>query len=130
MTKSQLSLVQTVAMFAFVSRRMVKSKNLLTQADKAIGDGDHGVGMARGFEAARIKLEASKFKDFPDLFTTIGMTLMGSVGGAAGVIFSSFFQGAAAGITGKLVFDSEGLSLMLDFGLQSVQARGKARPGD
>ena len=53
MGKAALTLPETMDMFIFVSREMENKKDLLTQADKAIGDGDHGIGMARGFEAVR-----------------------------------------------------------------------------
>ena len=51
MDKSQLAVNEAREMFVYVSRRMIENVDLLTQADKAIGDGDHGIGMARGFEA-------------------------------------------------------------------------------
>ena len=130
MGKPQLSLEETGAMFVHVSDRMVESKDLLTQADKAIGDGDHGVGMARGFEAVREKLEGATFTALDDLLKAVGMALITSVGGAAGAVFGTFFRGGAKRLSGQRAFDSEALSLMLMDGLDAVKARGKARPGD
>jgi dihydroxyacetone kinase-like protein len=117
-------------MFIHLSHRMVESKDLLTQADKAIGDGDHGVGMARGFEAVRLKLEDTTFSALDELLKGVGMALMSSVGGAAGAVFGTFFRGGAKRVGGREVFDSESLSLMLLDGLQAVKDRGKAKPGD
>jgi dihydroxyacetone kinase-like protein len=130
MGKSQLSLQGTRDMFIHLSHRMVESKDLLTQADKAIGDGDHGVGMARGFEAVRLKLEDTTFSALDELLKGVGMALMSSVGGAAGAVFGTFFRGGAKRVGGREVFDSESLSLMLLDGLQAVKDRGKAKPGD
>lgn len=130
MGKYQLSLQETVEMFIHLSDRMVDSKDLLTQADKAIGDGDHGVGMARGFEAVRGKLESGTFTALDELLKATGMALMTSVGGAAGAVFGTFFRGGAKQLGGRQVFDADTLSLMLLDGLDAVQARGKARPGD
>lgn len=130
MGKSQLGLQETKAMFMHLSVRMVESKDLLTQADKAIGDGDHGVGMARGFEAVYQKLEGEEFEGIEALLKTVGMTLMTSVGGAAGAVFGTFFRGGARRLSGRRTFDSESLSLMLLDGLDAVKARGKARLGD
>jgi len=76
MGKSQLSLHETCAMLLHVSQRMVDSKDSLTDADKAIGDGDHGVGMARGFEAVRQRLERQSFAALDELFKSVGMALM------------------------------------------------------
>jgi dihydroxyacetone kinase-like protein len=117
-------------MFIHLSDRLVESKDLLTQADKAIGDGDHGVGMARGFEAVRLKLEDTTFAALDELLKGVGMALMSSVGGAAGAVFGTFFRGGAKRVGGREVFDSESLSFMLLDGLQAVKDRGKAKPGD
>ena len=50
MGKSELSLPEARDMILAVAHGMIASTDRLTQADKAIGDGDHGVGMARGFD--------------------------------------------------------------------------------
>ena len=63
MGTAALSAEQTRDCLVRVSARMVASRDLLTQADKAIGDGDHGVGMARGFEAVAQKLAGRTFAD-------------------------------------------------------------------
>ena len=117
-------------MFIHLANRMVDSKDRLTQADKAIGDGDHGVGMARGFEAVRQKLEGGTFAALDELLKTVGTTLMTSVGGAAGAIFGTWFRSGAGRLHDRHVFDSEALSIMLLDGLSAVKARGKAEPGD
>jgi len=117
-------------MFIYVSQGMVESKDLLTQADKAIGDGDHGVGMARGFEAVRQKLEGGAYTTLDELLKAIGMALLTSVGGAAGAVFGTFFRGGAKRLGGQSVFDSESLSFMLLDGLAAVKERGGATPGD
>jgi dihydroxyacetone kinase-like protein len=130
MGKSRLSLQETQAMLINLSDRMVASKDLLTQADKAIGDGDHGVGMARGFEAVRDKLVGVTITTLDETFKVVGTTLMTSVGGAAGAVFGTFFRGGARQLSGREVFDSEALALMLSDGLDAVKTRGKAEPGD
>jgi dihydroxyacetone kinase-like protein len=130
MGQFQLSVTQTQAMFIELSGKMVESKDQLTQADKAIGDGDHGVGMARGFAAVKQKLEEQTFTALDQLLKTMGMTLMMSIGGAAGAIFGTFFSGGAKNLQDQPLFDAEALSRMLADGLEAVQARGKARPGD
>jgi dihydroxyacetone kinase phosphoprotein-dependent L subunit len=130
MTKSQLSLGETREMFIHLSDRMVESKDLLTQADKAIGDGDLGVGMARGFEAVRHKLEEGTYSSLEDLLKAVGMALLTSAGGAAGAVFGTLFRGGAKRLGGRVVFDAEALSFTLLDGLDAVKARGKAKPGD
>ena len=117
-------------MFIYVANKMVNSKDVLTQADKAIGDGDHGIGMARGFEAVGQKLETQSFTSIGDLFKSIGMTLMMSIGGAAGAVFGTLFRGAGKNTDDRSELDSQTLALALQDGLQAVKDRGKAKPGD
>lgn len=117
-------------MFIYVSQGMVGSKDRLTQADKAIGDGDHGVGMARGFHAVREKMQGGAFTTLDELLKAVGMALLTSAGGAAGAVFGTFFRGGAKRLGGRSVFDSESLSFMLLDGLAAVKERGGATPGD
>jgi phosphoenolpyruvate---glycerone phosphotransferase subunit DhaL len=130
MGKSELTLSEATAMFLQVAARMQESEDLLTQADKAIGDGDHGIGMSRGFAAVQAKLEAAAPATVADLLKTIGMALITSVGGASGAIFGTLFRGGARNMSAEIVFDSGTLSRMLSDGLAAVQERGKAKPGD
>ncbi len=130
MGKTQLTVKEAEIMFIYVSKKMVDSKDALTQADKAIGDGDHGIGMARGFEAVGQKLETQSFTSVGELFKSIGMTLMTSIGGAAGAVFGTFFRGAGKNTGDRSELDSQALCLALRDGLQAVKDRGKAKPGD
>ena len=130
MGKAQLTVKETQEMFICVSKKMVDIKDDLTQADKAIGDGDHGIGMARGFEAVGQKLETQSFTSVGELFKSIGMTLMTSIGGAAGAVFGTFFRGAGKNTGDRTELDSQALCLALRDGLQAVKDRGKAKPGD
>jgi len=130
MEKSHLTVKETKEMFIYVANKMVESKDVLTQADKAIGDGDHGIGMARGFEAVCQKLETQSFTSIGELFKSIGMTLMTSIGGAAGAVFGTFFRGAGKNTSDQSELDSQTLTLALQDGLQAVKERGKAKLGD
>lgn len=126
----QLSLDETIAMFAYVADGIIESKNVLTQADKAVGDGDHGVGMARGFAAVRARLAEQSYTGIDQLLKSIGMALMSSIGGASGAVFGTFFRAGAKRLAGWHEFDSQALSMLLTDGLDAVKARGGARPGD
>ncbi len=130
MTRDQLTIEQTAGMFHFIAKRMIDSKDILTEADKKIGDGDHGVNMARGFEAITEKLRETTFATLGDLLSTIGMVLLTSVGGAAGAIFGTFFRGGAKNLKEITVFNSQTLSTMLIDALEAIKQRGKAKLGD
>ena len=127
---NQLDLKQTQQMILYLSQKMIESKDMLTIADQAIGDGDHGIGMAKGFEAVEQKMQTDSFKSLGELFKTVGFTLMTSIGGASGAIFGTMYQGAAIPLSDKRAFDACTLSLFLVEGLTAVRKRGKAKPGD
>ncbi len=130
MGKSQLQIQNVQAMLIYVSQRMIESKDALTQADKAIGDGDHGIGMARGFEAVLQKIAGQEFSSIERLFTAVGMALMMSIGGAAGAIFGTLFRGMAKNQRETAILDAQHFSYMLFDGLHAVKDRGKSQPGD
>ena len=125
-----LSLEQLKQMFLYVAGEIIGSTAVLTQADKAIGDGDHGVGMARGFEAVRERLENNSFESVGSLLKAVGTTLITSVGGASGIIFGTFFRGGAERLLERREFQAPDLGMLLSDGLEAVMARGGARPGD
>jgi dihydroxyacetone kinase-like protein len=130
MGKSELSVREVREMIVFVANRMIESKDRLTQADKAIGDGDHGIGMARGFESVLKKVEGQQFATLETLFQAVGLTLLTSIGGAAGAVFGTLFRGAAESLKGRDVLTAPVFSRMLQDGLRAVKARGGAKPGD
>jgi dihydroxyacetone kinase-like protein len=101
----------------------------LTQADQAIGDGDHGIGMERGWNAVKAALAAGGADTIPATLETVGKTLMLKVGGSSGAIFGTLFiAGSKAVPEGPL--DAEGFARFLEAGLEGVQKRGNAKVGD
>lgn len=113
-----------------LAERMIAQKDRLTEADRAIGDGDHGIGMARGFEAAKRQLEAGQGTTPGDLLAGVGMALLTNTGGASGAIFGTFFRAGGKSVADRPRWDAEGVRVFLRGGLNAVVARGKARPGD
>jgi phosphoenolpyruvate---glycerone phosphotransferase subunit DhaL len=107
----------------------------LTKLDSAIGDGDHGTNMNRGFKAAVQRLDALEGdQDFGAVFKAVGMALIGKVGGASGPLYGSLFLGM-----GKELGDGGGaehqvedqrLAAALRAGYDSVVTRGKAQLED
>ena len=128
--KANLTLTETKEMLRQVARGMIASQGLLTEADRATGDGDHGVAMGRGFEAILAVLDIQEPADLKDLFFMTGTALITSAGGASGIIFGSWFSVGGMALAGRQVFDSQALSLFLQDGLKAIQKRGKAKAGD
>ena len=107
----------------------------LTKLDSAIGDGDHGANMNRGFKAAVQRLDALEGdQDFGAVFKAVGMALIGKVGGASGPLYGSLFlgMGKELGDTGAAEnqVEDQRLAAALRAGYDSVVARGKAQLED
>lgn len=107
-----------------------EKKLYLTQLDAAIGDGDHGLNMAKGFGAAKEKLDEKKFNTPSDIMKTVGMALISKVGGAAGPLYGTAFLNASKVIVAKEEIDSTDLVAMLETALDGVKSRGKAVVGE
>jgi phosphoenolpyruvate---glycerone phosphotransferase subunit DhaL len=127
---SSLTAQEVRAMLVHVARRMEESESVLTDADRATGDGDHGIGIARGFEAVRRELADAPADTVGELLDATGRTLLASVGGASGILFGMFFRGGAAALGSRETFDADALRLFLTEGTAEVRKRGKAAPGD
>jgi len=130
MGTAELDLSEVREMIRHVARGMIASTDQLTQADKAIGDGDHGVGMARGFENVLLKVSAQEFASVGELFKTVGTAILTSAGGAAGAVFGTLFRGAAENVGDRTSLTAASLSVMLRDGLLAVKDRGGAKAGD
>jgi len=112
------------------ARLVAENKDVLTDLDAAIGDGDHGANMDRGLRAAVAALEEAKPATASSLFNKIGMTLVSTVGGASGPLFGTLFLrfGASLGETDEVTMAH--FTSALRAGLEGVVARGKAEAGD
>jgi dihydroxyacetone kinase-like protein len=102
----------------------------LVALDTAIGDGDHGTNLDRGMRKALEKLDSQEGADIGALLKTVAMTLISSVGGAAGPLYGTLFLQMGASAAGKEELDLAGWTAALDAGIKGVQSRGKAQPGD
>jgi dihydroxyacetone kinase-like protein len=108
-----------------------ENARMLTELDTAIGDGDHGENMMRGFKAVTKKLAAEAAPaDLTALFKLVGMALLSSVGGAAGPLYGGFFLALSKATAGKQILGKAELQQILTEGLADIQRRGKAQLGD
>lgn len=99
----------------------------LTALDQAIGDGDHGLNMKRGFEAVRAEADAFAAKPLPEALMAAGTKLVMTVGGASGPLFGTLFM--ALGKELPATPDRDGLTTALGKAIEAVAARGKSQPG-
>jgi len=121
----------TFEALAAIGQTIIRNRQFLTDLDAAIGDGDHGINMARGFEAVAVKLQSlGADKDIGTVMKTVGMTLVSSVGGASGPLYGTAFLRAASPSLGKYELDKETVALMLAAAITGIKERGKAVRGE
>jgi dihydroxyacetone kinase-like protein len=103
----------------------------LTQLDSAIGDGDHGVNMTRGFRAVSEALAGAEGDEPPGkVLIRAGKTLVSSVGGASGPLWGTALRRAGRALGDAESLDGDRLVVALDAALKAVQELGAAVPGD
>lgn len=124
---STAALDQWIRSFA---QLIAENKDLLTDLDSAIGDGDHGANMDRGMRAVVAALDDTSPPTASALFKKVGMTLVSTVGGASGPLFGTLFlkAGASFGDTSEVSLTQ--LAAGLRAGLEGIVLRGKAEAGD
>jgi dihydroxyacetone kinase-like protein len=75
-----------------VAGAVIERADELTALDQAIGDGDHGVNMKRGFEAVLADIDRLSASPLPDALVALGTTLVMKVGGASGPLYGTLFR--------------------------------------
>jgi len=115
------------AMIAAVADAVIGHADELTTLDQAIGDGDHGLNMKRGFEAVRAEAGTLSEKPLPEALKAIGTKLVMTVGGASGPLFGTLFM-----TLGKEIVAEPGradFAAALAKSIDAVAARGKSQAG-
>ncbi len=106
---------------------LAENRMELIDLDRAIGDGDHGENMDRGFKAVVAKLNAGE-TEVSGVLKLVAATLMSTVGGASGPLYGTAFLRAAKAAEGDL--DSAGVVAVIAGALEGIVARGKATTGE
>ena len=112
-----------------MAARIVENRAYLSEIDGKIGDGDHGVNMAKGFGVAAERL-AGRDTTLAEALALLGDVLMGEIGGSMGPLYGMMFTEFAEAIEGVERIDAALFSTMLHKGLEGVQSIGSAKVGD
>ena len=107
-----------------------KNKDFLTELDMPIGDSDHGINLARGFQAVEAKLPGLAGKDIGTILKTVGMTLVSTVGGASGPLYGTAFMYAGGKMAGKMEVNLDDFVVMMETAIDGIKKRGKATTGE
>jgi len=107
-----------------------EQKLFLTELDNVIGDGDHGINLARGFDAVKTIEGTFEGKDIGAILKAIGMKLVSTVGGASGPLYGTAFMKSGALLNGKTEMDMNDFIEMLQVSIDGIMKRGKAVKGE
>ena len=114
---------------ALAAADVAQQRDYLVDLDRAIGDGDHGENMDRGFKAALEALGQAQPGSVAEVLKTVAKTLMSTVGGAAGPLYGTAFLRASKA-AGDSELDADGVAAIIEGALGGIQARGKATTGE
>ncbi|MGC6175526.1 dihydroxyacetone kinase subunit DhaL [Lacrimispora sp. 38-1] len=109
---------------------MENQKEFLTELDNVIGDGDHGINMARGFGEINKKRDILAAMDVADMIKNVGMILVATVGGASGPLYGTAFMKAGTFLKGKEELSFDDFLEAFQYAIEGVMARGKAVEGE
>ena len=119
-----------VEIISAIADRIEKEKDFLTQLDNEIGDGDHGINLARGFKSVMEKLPSLESQDIGAILKGVGTQLVSTVGGASGPLYGTAFMKAGNACKGKTEISPEEFAAALDAAIGGVKMRGKAEEGE
>lgn len=112
-----------------IARQIVANRTYLSDIDGLIGDGDHGVNMAKGFSLAAERLRGEA-RSLSASLGTLGDVLMSEIGGSMGPLYGVMFTGFADALGEVEEIDAAAFERMLRKGLEEVQSIGNAKVGD
>ena len=125
-----VSYEQLLDWLRLIDEGLIEHRGYLNDLDAAVGDGDHGTNLARGAAASSNKTDVERPEYVDDLFKLVGMTLVGSVGGASGPLYGTFFLRFAASAGHRQELTLEQFAAAIDAGVGGIAERGKAELGD
>jgi dihydroxyacetone kinase-like protein len=107
-----------------------ENRQQLTDLDSAVGDGDFGISLDRGFTAVQAELSANPPADLRAVFQNVATVLIKTMGGTSGPLLGTFFLRAGATCAGKSELAPGDVVALFQAGVEGVQQRGKAALGD
>jgi phosphoenolpyruvate---glycerone phosphotransferase subunit DhaL len=114
-------------LFETVAQRVIASADELTDLDRAIGDGDHGANMRRGFEAVLAAVDNLSARNFGESLKGVGTTLVMKVGGASGPLYGTLFLSLGKSLDDEV--SREQVADAFAAAVDAVKARGKSDVG-
>lgn len=106
-----------------------ENKEYLSKVDGAIGDGDHGINMNKGFSLCENQIKDEPL-DLSKSFITLGTILLTEIGGSMGPLYGSFFRGMGKACRNEVEIDKYVFMKMIEEGYLKITSIGNAKVGD
>src|SRR5699024_7724979 len=106
------------------------NRDYLSEIDAAIGDGDHGINMAKGFSQCGQQLDEAGDANLVAALGALSEALLDGIGGSMGPLYGSFFMSFGEVLEDREVLDADAFSAALREGMSSIQMLGEAEVGD
>lgn len=121
---------QLIAVIRQIAEKIEAEKAYLTELDNVIGDGDHGINLARGFGEVEKKLDSLKDKEPGDVLKNVGMTLVSTVGGASGPLYGTGFMKLGTAVRGKDELTVPDFLGGFQLAIEGIMQRGRSTRGE
>ena len=125
-----MNLGQFLRFFEMANQCFEANLNELSRLDSALGDGDHGMSMLKGFKCISAAIANKPFASISDLLSVAGRTLMREIGGSCGPLFAMIFIQGAQVAKDKAQMQTADLARMFGESGARIMALGKSARGD
>lgn len=126
----ELYVEDIIRWFELANEKIQQNKAYLTSLDQPIGDGDHGINMARGYQEAVHTLQANDYNDPSEVLKDASMVLLSKVGGASGPLYGTAFLKFSMKVKGHKWIDAGLLATGLEAAVVGLMQRGKSEVGE
>lgn len=119
-----------IEMFEEIANKIESEKDYITELDSILGDGDHWVNINKGYQKILSMKDQLAEMSFDELFKSVGMNIMSTVGGSSGILYGDAFMKASTVLKDVEDIDLKKGHEFLEVALNTMMSRGKAQPGD
>ena len=116
--------------FIDIANTIERNVDYLTELDAAIGDGDHGVNMNKGFKKIKENLLGTSTENIGEMLVISGKVLLNEIGGAMGPLYGGGFIKAGTALKGKNSIDKVDIYNLFSAMLDSMNIIAPAKIGD
>jgi dihydroxyacetone kinase-like protein len=118
------------SIFVHIAARIEEKKEELSELDRAVGDGDHGVTMSLGWQAILETIDKYDSPNCGALCKEMAMSFLNTVGSSVGPLYATAFLRGSAALQDKELLDEADIVQFWVTAVRGIQERGKAKVGD